>query len=121
MTTTQKFQHPASGDLKFDRLPKWAQNRIEQLESSVGYWQKKANVGPENSDTFIQSHVSEDKPLGRGETILFTLPTGLLGNHHKIEVTNQGTRVQVRVGGDESIIVRPVVSNVVTITAEERF
>src|ERR1035437_47259 len=98
--------------LRFDRLPKWAQGRIELLEKSVDYWQGKANEGPEDSDTFIKRYVSKDKPLGRGDTILFTTDD----SRHNVEVTNHGDRIEVR--GMDLLTVRPVSSNVITITAE---
>lgn len=107
---------PQSGDPKFDRLPKWAQNRIEQLEANVEYWQKKANEGPEDSDTFIQQYLPENKPLGNSPIVLFKFDN--LDYRDQIEVQNCGDLIRVR--GEDILSIKPVASNVVEITTKGR-
>jgi hypothetical protein len=97
-------------DLRFEKLPKWAQREIEKLEMNVVYWKKKASVGPEDSDTFVSHYPDNDQPLGQGETIRFVLENGY------VEVQNYDTHVSVR--ADDAIAIQPQSGNLVKVWNE---
>lgn len=100
----------------FDRLPKWAQQRIETLEANVDYWKKKATAGPENSNTFVTTHGLEvDQPLGTGPTVRFMLKGEVAHawrNSVDARVTKEGRLLLM---GTDSIAVFPQSSNVVEV------
>lgn len=59
-------------DATIARLPKRVQNEIERLVDSANYWKRKAEIGPDQSDTFADAFSpGEGKPLGRATRVLF--------------------------------------------------
>ena len=102
---------------RVDRLPKWAQARIDKLERDVAYWQAKAQVGPEESDTFVWlGRVDGSRGLGKGETIRF-----MTGPDHfdYVDVSNEGNgSVQVRTMG--GLVMSPRAGNVIDVRNRER-
>jgi hypothetical protein len=97
-------------DEKFNRLPKWAQTEIRRLREDVVYYKKKASVGPEGSNTFLDPYSEVAKPLGENPTIGFGIwETG------QFVVRYNGTSLSVTMSGGRRglISVIPVSGNVV--------
>lgn len=97
----------------FDRLPKWAQRRIEQLEASVDYLKAQATIGHDESDTFVvQSLIDNDKPLGKRPTVRFFVrpDEGHWRNSIDVMLTRNGT---LQVVGADGLRVLPRASNLI--------
>jgi len=105
---------------QFERLPKWAQTEIERLTRDVEYYQKKFEVGPEDSDTFRQIGPDSNQPLGN-DTIQFYLDKerSLISGSVRMRVDedHKGRRY-IDVNGGDSLIVRPYSSNGVRIYSD---
>lgn len=92
-----------------NKLPRWAQNRIEKLEADVAYWEGRvveAETGETN--TFLG-----DWPVNKGlpndSRIVFNLPGGQVD----VQIKDDHLRVMARGGG--SLEIQPHVSNVIHI------
>lgn len=98
----------------FDRLPKWAQQHITNLERRVARLESAASVGPEDSDTFAAVTHELEKPLGAGTRIRFDLPGGRQGTlrDHIDARTEDDTLVIV---GSDTFQVLPSSSNLVRV------
>jgi hypothetical protein len=92
---------------QFARLPKWAQREIEQLNGNVDHWKAKAQIGPEGSNTFVDSGLNDEKPLGHGPRIRFQL-----GDRwdEKVEAHIEGDFLTIH--GGHALEIQPVSSNV---------
>ena len=109
-------------DTRMARLPKWAQDEIQRLENSNAYLRKKLEAGPEDSNTFVQSHTHPSTPLGESPTIRFVLSDE--DEWIDIEVTpteSSLSELTVRCNSNSGrtgrIAVLPVVSKVIIVRA----
>lgn len=99
------------------KLPKWAQDEIARLTGNVAYWKQKAEAGPENADTFVDSHFdSPGKPLGQSPRISFRLDPE--DWQETIEVYREGDGVVVR--SPLCINVQPQSGNVCRVETRSR-
>lgn len=111
-----------SGDVA--KLPRWAQQRIEQLEANVAHYREKARqITDGDTDTRIISYSDGDQPLPRGSTVAFDLPYaahGAPGRPASIEVHTEPDRglVQIRVRGGQPLLVYPSSSNQIDLAVE---
>lgn len=97
------------------KLPRWAQQKIETQQRDIEYWKNIANAGPDNSDTFIDRYISENKPLGERPTIVFLLADG-----NRIQVRLDESRHFVYATSiDHSVVVQPQSSNVVRVGVQD--
>lgn len=109
-----------SGDV--EKLPKWAQQRIDTLTKSVEYWKAKTNAGPEDSDTFaaIGPAIGLDdcKPLGQGAGIRFLLGVRSRDGRQAVEIdariSDDRESVEIRTVHGQ-LAVRPLSGNMVRI------
>lgn len=103
------------------KLPKWAQQRIRKLEADVTYWQGKASVGPEESDTFRHEYgergADAGQPLGAGANIRFEVD-----ENRRLFARLRGGALEVHASGRgfAALQVKPVASNVVRIEVADR-
>lgn len=105
-----------------ERLPKWAQDRISQLEADVEYWKRLATAGPEDSDTFVRHYADDDKPLGAGQRISFrwTDGRGEWPGFTEIEAYIDGDHLTVR-ASNGGLYVQPSASNSIRVRVVEDF
>lgn len=81
-----------------ERLPKWAQRRIEKLEQDVASYRRQLAVGPEDSNVFRDpysdgpdgEHLLNGRPIGKDTTIRFTAAGGWI----ECKVTDRGLSVR---------------------------
>lgn len=91
------------------RAPQWVKNKISALENDNAHLRSRIADGPADSDTHIYGYfMAPDKPLRKGETILFLLP----GNDWIQARVDGGV---LKIMGSRSIDIAPVSSNLVTI------
>jgi hypothetical protein len=95
------------------RLPKAVRAEIERLDREVEWWKAKAEVGPEQSDTFADAFApGEGKPLGRGTRVLFHHGPGERDHvtvhvrEGEVSVSAYGSFLQVLPSSGNSIRVR---------------
>ena len=81
---------PAERTAAEGRLPKWAQDEMARLRRAADDWKTRANVGPEDSDTFTWGYPEPGKPLGRGTNIQFHRGDG---SHYSVYITDDGTLI----------------------------
>lgn len=113
-------------DSRVAGLPKWAQQEMERLQQNADYWEARATVGPDDSDTFAFSSPrytslgQEPKPLGRGERIFFHLNEDRdlrSGGMVTAYVSRSGL---LEVSVDDTLIVLPRAANSIQIASERR-
>lgn len=99
-----------SDSQRFDRLPKWAQTRINTLEANLVGVQAKLSAGPTDSDTFADPYSSAPRPLGTGTRIEFRFYAGPGGSliAHLIDG-------RLRIQGGDRITILPSHSNTIDI------
>jgi hypothetical protein len=102
-----------------DSLPKWARDEIGRLDREVAHLRETLATGPEDSDTFADPYSDSPRPLGRGTAVEFQLTGDRPGQKAlaKMGADNSGRRF-LEVHGGDSMIVRPVASNVVRLYLE---
>jgi hypothetical protein len=95
------------------RLPKWAQHRLQKLESDVAYYAAKLAEGPQDSDTFANPHSDiAMRPLGMGTLIRFSITTRDDGSAHDyIDAQLNGDTLEIR--ASRRLTITPQASNVV--------
>lgn len=101
-----------------ERLPKWAQDHINQLRSSIRTMQRALEQDVSDADTFLQCpHPLEDEALGKGSRIIF-----------KVDEVNSGWRDRYTVHVDKGVLkiyaattvnIRPTSSNCIEIRMDE--
>lgn len=96
---------------RVDRLPKWARDRIGQLEREVAYFQAKLSEGPEDSDTFLDPHADAPRPLGCGGTVRFVLRADERGAREYVDVRLDRADSFLVVRGSDGLAVFPAASN----------
>lgn len=105
------------------RLPKYARDRITQLERNLAYAQAKLATGPEDSNTFADPYYGTvPRPLGQDSTIEFRLDSYDDKRHHDQVIQARVDRSRhpephsyLYVNGGDSLLVEPQSSNVVRI------
>lgn len=97
------------------KLPKWAQDKIRQLERERDEW-KAETIRPSNrSNTFIEHQGFQDlEPLGESPRLRIETPTGSVA----IRLDEDG-RVNVNCWHGPAII-RPIASNAFTVEVAKR-
>lgn len=112
---------PGQGDPSFDRLPKWAQSRIEVLERDVEWWTEKATAGPENSDTFVRQAYDKVQPLGDSPRIEYRFSEKAMDSIEAHLVIYDGKpALRISSNGGDPIIVTPSASNSIYVRKESR-
>ena len=93
------------------KLPKWASQEIERLQSNLAYVHGLLEAGPEDSRVFAEPYSDHPRPLGKDAHIEFrpTPDTKL-----KVAIEKDG----IEVYGGDSLMVYPRSSNVVRIKME---
>lgn len=98
------------------KLPKWAQQRIENLERSASEWKARATVGPEDSDTFISRWPAENStPLGTGPTIRMQMGPEWW---EYVDLRKQADRVYIF--ANQGIKILPMASNSIKVGLNRR-
>jgi len=103
------------GERDINKLPKWAQQKIERLENDLAYAKERLTAGPENSNTFADPY-GDPRPLGEGTAIEFHL--GGADDRHKrirVRITERGW---LDINGGDMLIVRPNASNSIEVKSE---
>lgn len=101
-------------EIKMDNLPKWAKNKIDQLEANVTYWKDKANEinGEKDTNTFIQYGMNEDQPLPKNASIKFNI------NERIVTIRIRGESLDVNYNSFSSpdrMLIASEVSNAISI------
>lgn len=109
---------------RFERLPKWAQDKIKNLKRDLEHATAKLREGPEDSNTF--SHPYSDlhrKPLGRDTSVGFYLDNDENDRlYFKVCLTTDHERNQVlEIYGSHGYQIIPRSSNSILIKLNERF
>lgn len=100
---------PEERDVRFAKLPKWAQAEVDRLTRDVAYWKRKATAGPEGSNTFIDAFPAEERtPLGDSPQIAFTFGD----RWHDMFRVRLDER-ELYVSGGDGLLIQPQSSNVV--------
>ena len=106
---------------QLDKLPKYVSDEIERLDRSIRYWKAKVEVGPADSDTFIEHYGGIDgpvTPLGRGTTVAFyrrdRTRDSVDGWQHRFDVSidDEG---ELRISGGDGLLVRPYAGNAIRV------
>jgi len=100
-------------------LPKWAQQRIEDLDRKIAELERRVALlseGPAESDTVIPGGGTyPDRELGLGVRIGFRLPTGTIEAH-----VNREGYLEVRATGLDTgaLVAQPQSSNVLRVKSD---
>ena len=63
------------------KLPKWARDRIAQLEAQLANARAQLALGPADSDVWAGG--PEPRPIGKGTRVEFRVPAGLMGTQDR--------------------------------------
>ncbi|QBZ73310.1 hypothetical protein SEA_MRGLOOPY_58 [Arthrobacter phage MrGloopy] len=102
-------------DFRTDRLPKWAQSKLEQLERDLeialgeNALLKKSQFGEPGSNTYISHYGEEPVMLPEGGTVHFRLsdsdwPDEVI----RVRVTRKGV---LNINGSQQLVILPSASN----------
>lgn len=99
---------------KLARLPRWAQDRIRTLESSLDAANERLSAGPDDSDTFADPYArfdgSQPQPLGKGVDVEYRVPGQRYGFIVKMDQDGD-----LKVQGEGPMQLDLSASNVVTV------
>lgn len=108
------------------KLPKWAQDRISNLERNLQHAEQQLAIGPEDSDTFANPYGdmiggSAIRPLGRGELVRFVIDEDARRFFEaRIVRENGDIHLDIRTEGNTRLLVEPRASNLIHIRESER-
>ena len=102
---------------RLEKLPKWAQDEISRLERDLAYWQERASIGPDESNTFAHPYSEFPTPLGMDAQIEFRSRGPGPGKKLRVMLDSHG---DLDVNGDDSIMIFPYSGNGVKIRLGRR-
>lgn len=106
-------------DAREDRLPKWAQDHINQLRGTIRTMQRALEQDVGDSNTFIKAptHEIEDEAIGNSPRILFVTDNkNMFSRDYQVHI--EGSVLKVYASG--TVNVRPTSSNCLEIRMDER-
>jgi hypothetical protein len=105
-------------DSREERLPKWAQDHMNSLRSSIRQMQKALEQDVNDSNTFLQcQHPIEDEALGKDARIIFKVPRGKAwGDQFNVHVEGDTLKVYAAT----TVLIKPTSSNCLEIRMEDR-
>lgn len=111
---------------RFERLPKWAQEKINGLKRDLQRANENIvslNEGPQDSDTFANPYSDLNrKPLGKGTTIGFYVDRQHgERKYFKVEIDKDNEGQFLEIYGSNSFLIEPRSSNVIQIRLNPRF
>ncbi|ALY10078.1 hypothetical protein RAP15_59 [Arthrobacter phage RAP15] len=102
-------------DFRTDRLPKWAQSKLEQLEQDLEIAQrenaqlKRGQFGEPGSNTYLSDFGEDAVMLPEGATVHFRLNDSDWPNEVvRVRVTRKGV---LNVNGSQQLVILPSASN----------
>lgn len=104
-----------SGDVT--KLPKWAQDEIRRLRTSVEYWEAQVTQGPEDANTFLSIRGDKLRPLGRNESVVFDFEGGFEVRARLIKQPGRPEYLDIT-SVDSGLSVQPQSSNVIKVAPE---
>lgn len=105
---------------QYDRLPKYAQRRIEKLEADAAYWKEKARQVDEGDTNVWLWQGIDDIPLPRDSKVRFSMNEDRFGVKHYIDVSHNAPgldAIYIHTGIDRLVVV-PVSSNTLKVRLE---
>lgn len=105
-------------DPREERLPKWAQDHMNSLRSSIRIMQKALEQDVEDSNTFLQGpHPIEPEALPKDARIIFKVPRGQAwGDEFNVHVEGDTLKVYAAT----TVLIKPTSSNCLELRMEDR-
>jgi hypothetical protein len=105
-------------DPREDRLPKWAQDHMNALRSSIRQMQKALEQDVNDTNTFLQcSHPIEDEALPKNARIIFkTDEKTTWADQFQVHIENDTLKIYAAT----TVLIKPVSSNLIEIRMEDR-